>query len=142
MFFGPTLAHLSAMLAHLGGHVGPSWRLRWGHVGPFWPKRPKREKSSKTRVLSISDGSAATGRARFSFGEGVPAARTRPGSLAGLRGQRPGAADPINTVGCQWKVGEVLRIGLGWLGLAGLGMLGKARGSLPFFAKQTKQRLL
>ena len=55
-FFGPTLAHRSPILAHLGGHVGPSWRLRWGHVGPFWPKRPKREKRSKTRVLSICDG--------------------------------------------------------------------------------------
>ena len=33
------------MLARLGGHVGPSWRLRWRHVGPCCRKRQKRKKT-------------------------------------------------------------------------------------------------
>ena len=78
---------LGAMLAHLGGSVG----AMLGHFG-----QNVREKRSKTRVLSISDGSAATGRARFSFGEGGPVQ----GPWPDFRADAPQPArDPTNGEG-------------------------------------------
>ena len=64
------------MLAHLGGSVG----AMLGHVVE------NVENAKNTVNHGTGRGRRHPGAPGFSFGEGGPAARTRPGSLAGLRG--------------------------------------------------------